>query len=50
MLAPDLPLYYFVLALLVIVYLALRILVNSSFGNVLVAIRENPERADDARL
>jgi ABC-type branched-subunit amino acid transport system permease subunit len=44
-LAPDLPLYYFVLALLVIVYLALRILVNSSFGNVLVAIRENPERA-----
>ena len=39
------PLYYFVLALLVIVYLALRILVNSSFGNVLVAIRENPERA-----
>ena len=44
-LAPDLPLYYVVLALLVIVYLALRILVNSSFGNVLVAIRENPERA-----
>jgi branched-chain amino acid transport system permease protein len=44
-LAPDLPLYYVVLALLVIVYLALRVLVNSSFGNVLVAIRENPERA-----
>jgi ABC-type branched-subunit amino acid transport system permease subunit len=44
-LAPDLPLYYVVLALLVLVYLALRILVNSSFGNVLVAIRENPERA-----
>jgi ABC-type branched-subunit amino acid transport system permease subunit len=34
-----------VLALLVLVYLALRILVNSSFGNVLVAIRENPARA-----
>ena len=45
MLAPDLPLYYVVLALLVLVYLALRILVNSSFGNVLVAIRENPARA-----
>lgn len=44
-LSPDLSLYYVVLALLVIVYLALRILVNSSFGNVLVAIRENPERA-----
>ncbi len=44
-LSPDLSLYYVVLGLLVIVYLALRILVNSSFGNVLVAIRENPERA-----
>ena len=28
------------------VYLGLRILVNSRFGNVLVAIRENPERAE----
>ena len=44
-LAPDLPLYYVVLGLLALVYLALRILVNSSFGNVVVAIRENPERA-----
>lgn len=43
---PDVPLYFFVLALLVVVYLGLRILVNSSFGNVLVAIRENPERAE----
>ena len=34
------------LALLVVVYLALRILVNSRFGNVLVAIRENPQRAE----
>ncbi len=42
---PDVPLYYTVLAVLVIVYLGLRILVNSSFGNVLVAIRENPQRA-----
>ena len=41
---PDVPLYYTVLALLVLVYLGLRILVNSSFGNVLVAIRENPQR------
>lgn len=44
-LSPDLALYYVVLALLVIIYLALRILVNSSFGNVLVAIRETPQRA-----
>ena len=43
---PDVELYYFVLGLLVLVYLALRILVNSSFGNVLVAIRENPQRAE----
>ena len=44
-LAPDVPLYYVVLGLLVVIYLGLRILVNSSFGNVLVAIRENPQRA-----
>jgi urea transport system permease protein len=43
---PDIPLYYLTLALLVVVYLGLRILVNSRFGNVLVAIRENPERAE----
>ncbi len=43
---PDVQLYYVVLGLLVVVYLALRILVNSRFGNVLVAIRENPERAE----
>jgi branched-chain amino acid transport system permease protein len=43
---PDVQLYYLVLALLVVVYLGLRVLVNSRFGNVLVAIRENPERAE----
>jgi urea transport system permease protein len=43
---PDVALYYVVLGLVVLVYLALRILVNSRFGNVLVAIRENPERAE----
>lgn len=43
---PDVQLYYVVLGLLVLVYLGLRILVNSAFGNVLVAIRENPERAE----
>lgn len=43
---PDVPLYYLTLALLVVVYMALRILVNSRFGNVLVAIRENPQRAE----
>jgi urea transport system permease protein len=43
---PDVQLYYVTLGLLVVVYLGLRILVNSRFGNVLVAIRENPERAE----
>lgn len=43
---PDIGLYYLVLATLVLTYLGLRILVNSRFGNVLVAIRENPERAE----
>jgi branched-chain amino acid transport system permease protein len=38
--------YYFVLVLLVAVYLLLRLLVNSRFGNVLVAIREDPLRAE----
>ncbi|HEX2527935.1 MAG TPA: branched-chain amino acid ABC transporter permease [Geminicoccus sp.] len=38
--------YFLVLALLVVTYLGLRILVNSRFGNVLVAIRENPDRAE----
>jgi urea transport system permease protein len=41
----DVGFYYLVLAMIVIIYLALRMLVNSRFGNVLVAIRENPERA-----
>ena len=40
------PFYWFVLALVVVVYLLLRWLVNSRFGNVLVAIRENPDRAE----
>jgi branched-chain amino acid transport system permease protein len=44
-LSPDIPLYYVVLGLLIIAYLGLRVLVNSAFGNVLVAIRENPLRA-----
>lgn len=42
----DVGLYYLVLGILVLVYLALRIVMNSSFGNVIVAIRENPERAE----
>jgi branched-chain amino acid transport system permease protein len=42
----DIGLYYAVLGLLVVVYLGLRILMNSAFGNVIVAIRENPERAE----
>lgn len=39
-------LYYVLLGLVVAVYLGLRIMLNSPFGNVLVAIRENPERAE----
>ena len=39
-------LFWLVLALLVVVYVGLRVLVNSRFGNVLVAIRENPDRAE----
>ncbi len=42
----DTPLYYSVLALLVLVYLGLRWLLNGRFGNVLVAIREDPLRAE----
>ncbi len=43
---PDIPLYYLLLAAMVLCYLSLRVLVNSRFGNVLVAIRENPQRAE----
>lgn len=39
-------LYFLVLALTVIVYLGLRMLVNSRFGNVIVAIREDEQRAE----
>jgi urea transport system permease protein len=39
-------LYFLMVALVVIVYLALRLLVNSRFGNVIVAIRENEQRAE----
>jgi len=42
----DTALYYFVIALLFLVYLAIRILLNSPVGHVLVAIREDPERAE----
>jgi ABC-type branched-subunit amino acid transport system permease subunit len=42
----DIGFYYAVLGLMVVVYLGLRILMNSAFGNVIVAIRENPERAE----
>lgn len=38
--------FWLVLALVVLVYLGLRMLVNSRFGNVLVAIRENPDRTE----
>jgi ABC-type branched-subunit amino acid transport system permease subunit len=40
------PFFWLVLALVVLVYVGLRIVVNSRFGNVLVAIRENADRAE----
>jgi urea transport system permease protein len=46
MLFPDIGFYYLLFGLLLLVYLGLRMLVNAPFGNVLVAIRENPERAE----
>lgn len=39
-------LYYLAIGLILIVYLALRMLLNSRFGNVIVAIREDPQRAE----
>jgi len=39
-------LYYLAIGLILIVYLALRVLLNSRFGNVIVAIREDPQRAE----
>lgn len=38
--------YYSIIVLVLAIYLGLRMLVNSRFGNVLVAIRENPQRAE----
>lgn len=39
-------LYYVLLGMVVLCYLGLRMLLNAPFGNVLVAIRENPERTE----
>ena len=39
-------LYYVLLGLVALCYLGLRMLLNAPFGNVLVAIRENPQRAE----
>ncbi len=39
-------LYYLMVGLLTVIYLGLRALVNSRFGNVLVALREDPQRAE----
>jgi branched-chain amino acid transport system permease protein len=39
-------LYYVLLGMVVAVYLGLRMLLNAPFGNVLVALRENPERTE----
>lgn len=41
---PGPGLYYLLLGMVVLCYLGLRIMLNSRFGNVLVAIRENPHR------
>ncbi len=45
-LMPGTGFYLFVLTLLLAVYIVFRIVINSRFGNVLVAIRENPGRAE----
>ncbi len=39
-------LYYVLLAMVVLCYLGLRMVLNAPFGNVLVALRENPERTE----
>lgn len=39
-------LYYVLLGMVVAVYFALRMLLNAPFGNVLVALRENPQRTE----
>jgi urea transport system permease protein len=39
-------LYYVLLGMVILVYLGLRMVLNAPFGNVLVAIRENPERTE----
>jgi urea transport system permease protein len=39
-------LYYLMVALILVVYLGLRMLVNSYIGNVIVAMREDPQRAE----
>ncbi|MDQ6679592.1 MAG: branched-chain amino acid ABC transporter permease, partial [Pseudomonadota bacterium] len=44
-LRPDLNMYYFVLAVFVAVYLFIRRIVHSPYGQVLKAIRENEPRA-----
>lgn len=43
---PGPALYYVLLCLVLICYFGLRILLNARFGNVLVALRENPLRAE----
>ncbi len=42
----ETALYYFLVIGLTVTYLLLRILANSRFGNVLVAVREDPQRAE----
>ena len=44
-LRPDINMYYFVLAILVLVFLAIRRIVSSPFGQVLKAISDNEPRA-----
>ncbi len=54
MAGPSRAFYCITLALIVLVYLALRMLVNSRFGVALTAVREDPDRAEtlgyDVRL
>ena len=42
----GIALYYLVVGLILVVYLGLRMMLNSRFGNVIVAVREDPQRAE----
>ena len=40
------PLYYFIITLLLILYLGFRYLLQTNYGYIMIAVRENPERTE----